>query len=687
MKNVYGWSGQILRIDLTDNVVSHIPTTKYVPKFIGGRGIAAKILWDEVSPEVTAFDPESRLVFMTGPCTGTSSPTSGRMIVAGKAPQTCPVESYARSSIGGYWGPELKFAGYDGVILQGKAETPVYIWIDDNHVEIKKAQNLWGLGAVEVQTKLQEIHGDAVRTMAIGPVGEICSRIAIILTDGGSAAGQGGFGGVMGSKNLKAIVVKGTGSVPVARATELAHGRRHLWKLYYGTREMRENKGKKHDVNRGFDIMQFGPIEKSKLYQEIAAGHIKVTKPQMCYACPVARTGYYIEFLDGTHPPVTAQCEEFTGYINPELDYDGDDKPWGRVAVEWSFLQQNLGINAWETGQVGNAPTRFPDGGGGILWFKDCIQEGLLTDENTGLPVSTFGSRDFVQMQAQMMVEKRGLGKLWVEGVGRMACYIQEHPKEFNLSQKAGNRVYELYQKHYPRAGRFGGYGCHHFFCACGVGLGGLVNPLTIILSITDMCDYADRHVKLTRTPGVQRYSPEAYNVADPIVKRWGLDGTVTDLTIWEQKGKAAIVEQHFGVEKDCITFCDFVFPLIYSNYSTDSHGDPDAGAKLWSAVTGLDRTEEELMMAYERIWNLERAIACRDGRRREDDWANEWYFTYKDIHGRYLIANDLIKAMDEYYHERGWSAKTGIPTQKTLYALGLQDVADELYRLIENSS
>lgn len=682
MKRLCGWVGKILRVDLTSNRIAEVPTTNYVPKFVGGRGVAAKIVWDEVPPQVKAFDPENRLVLMTGPLTGTASPTSGRMTVAGKAAQTCPVESYARSGIGGYWGPELKQAGYDGVIVQGKAEEPVYVWISDGHVEIKKATDLWGLGAVNVQAELRRRHGEKIRSMAIGPAGEVCSRIAVIMTGEGSGAGQGGFGGVMGSKNLKAIAVRGTGSIPVARPEELTAISEHIWELYLGPAWRLVGPGKPKDIQyAGGAAAGWGAFENTRLYPEVAAGRVEVSKPEMCYKCPVARIGFHVEFNDGSLPPGTAQCVEHGGYINPEREYYEGNQLWGRVAVEWSHLQQNMGINAWDSGQVGNAPDRFPDGGGGLLWFRECIKEGLFTDENTGLPVTKFGSREFALKQAEMIVGKKGIGKLWAEGVGRMAIYIRDHPEEFNLSKEQGNRVYELYRKHYPRAGRFGGYACHHFFCSCGVGAGGLVNPITIILSITDMSDYSDRHRKLGMTPGVKLYSPDAYKIADPIVRRWGLDGSVTDVTVWEGKGKAAAVEQLFAVEKDCMAFCDFVFPLIYSSHTPDKRGDADAGAKLWSAVTGIDKTQEELMVAYERIWNLERAMACRDGRRREDDWVNNWYFTYKDIWGRYLKAEDLMKAMNEYYTARGWNLETGVPTTGKLEALDLKDVADELER------
>jgi aldehyde:ferredoxin oxidoreductase len=142
MKPSGGWVGKILRVDLTTRKISEVSTLEYVPKFLGGRGLGAKICWDEVPPEVGAFDPENRIIFATGPMQGTLAPTSGRFMVLGKAAQTAPTESFCRSGVGGHWAPELKWAGYDALIVQGKSEKPVYLWITDHKAEILDASRL-----------------------------------------------------------------------------------------------------------------------------------------------------------------------------------------------------------------------------------------------------------------------------------------------------------------------------------------------------------------------------------------------------------------------------------------------------------------------------------------------------------------------------------------------------------------
>ncbi|MFP3896990.1 MAG: aldehyde ferredoxin oxidoreductase N-terminal domain-containing protein, partial [Anaerolineales bacterium] len=205
---LYGWTGKILRVDLSEGEVSTIDTKEYVPEFVGGLGMAARIAWEELGPEVGPFDPENMLFVMVGPLTGTLASGGGRVVVAGIAPQQHP-PAFSRSGMGGHWGAELKYAGYDGIVVEGRANEPVYLWIEDDEVEIREAGELWGLGTFATTSRLRGIHGNKTRLISCGQAGENLSRIACIQTETGNAAGQGGYGGVMGSKNLKAIAVRG----------------------------------------------------------------------------------------------------------------------------------------------------------------------------------------------------------------------------------------------------------------------------------------------------------------------------------------------------------------------------------------------------------------------------------------------------------------------------------------------
>ncbi|MBC8476952.1 MAG: hypothetical protein H8D49_01275, partial [Dehalococcoidia bacterium] len=219
MTKSYGWTGSILWVDLTNNRITRVPTSDFEPeKFIGGVGLNTRIFWELGSPKVDAFHPDSPLLISVGPLTGASGPFN-RAEVCGIAPQCYPQELFSYSGFGGKFPSELKYAGYDGIVVLGKADRPVYLSIHDTDVEIKDAKNVWGVDTFETQKTLRERHPGA-SVLTIGPAGENLSRIAIILNETASASGQGGYGAVMGSKNLKAIVVRGTGTLKIAKPDE-----------------------------------------------------------------------------------------------------------------------------------------------------------------------------------------------------------------------------------------------------------------------------------------------------------------------------------------------------------------------------------------------------------------------------------------------------------------------------------
>ncbi len=214
-----GYNGTILRVNLSERTIKkEALDLETAQKFIGGRGLGTKIMMDEVDPGVDSFSPENKLIFVTGPLTGTSTPTGGRYMVVTKSPLTGNVSC---SNSGGYWGAELKFAGYDAIIFEGRASEPVYLNINDDSVEIKDASDLWGKVVSETTHLLEEEYGDKAKVATIGPAGENLSRIAAVMNDLGRAAGRSGVGAVMGSKNLKAIVVKGSNKVNIADPDKL----------------------------------------------------------------------------------------------------------------------------------------------------------------------------------------------------------------------------------------------------------------------------------------------------------------------------------------------------------------------------------------------------------------------------------------------------------------------------------
>ncbi|WP_155475516.1 aldehyde ferredoxin oxidoreductase family protein [Heliobacterium mobile] len=212
---MFGWKGTLLRVNLTEKTIQKEPLNmKDAELYLGARGLGTKYVIDEVDPKVEPFSPENKVIFMTGPLTGTFAACSGRYVVVTKAPLTGTIGA---SNSGGHFGPELKFAGYDGIIFEGKADGPVYLYINDDQVEIRSAAHLWGKDVHETTDLLVTETEEDARVACIGPAGERLVKFATIMNDKHRAAGRSGLGAVMGSKNLKAVVVRGTGAVAVAQ--------------------------------------------------------------------------------------------------------------------------------------------------------------------------------------------------------------------------------------------------------------------------------------------------------------------------------------------------------------------------------------------------------------------------------------------------------------------------------------
>ncbi len=211
-----GWAGRILRVDLTAASVGSTATAPYLPDYVGGKGIATRIAWDELEPGTGPYSPENLLMFMTGPFSGTLAPTSGKGTVCSVSPRTLPDPWFTYSGMGGNWTPELKYAGFDGIVVRGAADEPLYLWIEDGRAELRPAADLWGKDVFAVQELLKVRHGEAAQVICIGPAGENRVVSATIHHRQKNCAGMAGFGAVMGAKNLKAIVIRGTGAVPIA---------------------------------------------------------------------------------------------------------------------------------------------------------------------------------------------------------------------------------------------------------------------------------------------------------------------------------------------------------------------------------------------------------------------------------------------------------------------------------------
>jgi aldehyde:ferredoxin oxidoreductase len=626
--------GKILHVDLSNSRITHLATQPYAEKYLGGRGIASRFYWETVAPEVKAFDPENRLIFMTGALVAVGAQAANRMSVVGKSPMTFP-EGYCYGNIGGFFPAELKKAGFDGVVITGQAPKPVYLYLNNDEVELRDASSLWGQGAYRVGEMLQEAHGQKARFLTTGVAGEKRVRTAIIFGSHQSTS-TAGFGAVMASKNLKALVVRGTGKPSVANRDRLRELNRYTLKI---SKRMR---------------LAIPPIVLGT-----AHGHVlEVLDRDNCYQCALEcqRNLYrYGKQLEGRR-----RCQSMEYYL--PWKYSREDEPVGTF-FDAPTMANDYSIGTFELQSM-------------IDWLYDCYQSGSLTEPETGLPLSKIGTREFLEKLLHSIAYREGFGDILAEGLVRAREKISEKARAtfayyiapIGQLDLVPSRAVVAHALLYPMEPRVSQPLVHETAFLNGAWSLNQMNP--------DL-------------------SPITTKVYHNIAKAfWGSD-EAGDLSSYEGKALAAKKIQNRMYLKDSLGLCDFGWPITYS-FSTPNHvGDPGLEAKIFSAATGL--AGEEIDRYAERISILQRAILLREGRKfPEADFPPAFNFTEPlktnphgrpvkvpgpgeevvDATGKILDRAKFTSMLQEYYRLRGWDEETGLPRAETLAALGLDDLA-----------
>ena len=380
--SIYGWCGKILKIDLSESRISELQTLDYAGRFLGGRGIATRIYWEEVGPHVRAFDPENHLILMTGPLGSTGAQGASRFEVVGKSPMLMP-EGFCYGNLGGFFGPFLKKAGYDGVVITGRSAKPVYLWIHDGKAQILDGSLLWGKGVYEVRDILKKLHGKNVRFVTTGVAGENMCRNANLMTDNEGSA-TGGFGAVMGSKKLKAVAVFGTGSPLIAKPEEL----KELNKLTL-------------HLNKRDPLQAPFPEEQ-----------VRRTGQSSCYQCGLS-CKYRNSFRTASGKNVVRKCQSMFVYFPWVLGRPGESM---ETAVEATGICNDLSICTMEMSNI-------------IQWLDACYKSGYLTDKETGLDISKLGTREFFENLANMIARREGFGDILAEGLLRAGEKLGERAR------------------------------------------------------------------------------------------------------------------------------------------------------------------------------------------------------------------------------------------------------------------
>jgi len=605
---------RIINIDLTKNIISIQKLEEYLFRnYLGGSGLAAKLLYDELHIELPPLHSDSPLLFVSGLLTGTPVPTACKLSICAKSPLT---GIWSEATVGGTWGAELKFCGYEGIIIRGKTDKPVYLYITPEEIKIKDAQEIWGQDTFNTSQNLKEKHGSEIKIASIGQSGENLVNISSIVIDAPHyrLAGRGGLGAVMGSKNLKAIIVKGSLKPPVKNPLALKeslkvdrqnirHYTEGLHKLgTAGSVEAREYTG-------DLPIKNFARSRwpgASKITGQVIVDKI-FKKHYACFACPIA-CGKEVKIKI---PPFVVHGPEYETVaafgslcLNDNLD----------SIVEANDLCNRYGIDTISLGVS-------------IAFAMEANQKGLLDQENFKDMNLKWGESQSIIKIIHQVAKNEGSGRLLGQGVRLFSKKVGKNSEEFAIHAK------------------------------------GLELPLHDPRAYTGMAlSYA------TANRGGCHLESLSYAIESGIPLEdlgYGEDNILNPHT---SVGKAELVVQlqNYMNVLNALGLCKF---LLYGRIG------PTKVTEWLNYVTGWNLTPQELLTIGERLHNLKRRYNVRLGINRKDDTLPIRLLTLARNAGMAAgVLPELDQMLEEYYQLRGWNEK-GIPTEKKLKELGLKHI------------
>jgi len=615
------FTGKILRVNLSkEKTSSETIKESFYRRYFGGRGLISYYLLKELEPKIDPLSPENKLIFACGPVTGAPVSGSGRNSVGAKSPLT---GAYGEAEAGGFWGAELKQAGFDAIIFEGKASSPVYLWIHDQKVELRDASRLWGLEIKKSQETIRSELGDnRVKVAQIGPGGEKLVRYASVVNDMNHVAGRCGMGAVMGSKNLKAVAVKGSTRVSVRKPKRL--GKLAKWMAQnvdnvayalhtYGTGDAMDAMEETGNLPiRNFRDGDFAEVD--QISAQAVKEHVRVGMGT-CFACVVA-------------------CKK---EVKVKAPWNVDPEYGGPEYETLASLGSNCGVSdlkavckANELCQRYSIDTIST--GVTISFAMECFEHGLLTKEDTGGMDLSFGNAESMVKMVELIGEKRGLGALLAEGSKRVAEQIGNGAEEFAVHVK-GQEV----PMHDPRLKR-------------GEALGYALSPTG-----------AD-HV---------------HNIHDTFLypklpKRYESLGILEPVPVEDFGPKKVRLFKYVGEWR---TLNNFLVMCLFTPWSVIQK------VEIVRSVTGWNTTAFELMKVVERGNTLTRIFNLREGFTEKDDWLPPRFFKPKTsgaLNKTSVNPEELQKAKILYYDMMGWTEQ-GIPKQSTLEELNIAWAADKI--------
>ena len=636
--SIYAYAGKILRVNLSTGKIRSEQTLKYAKEWLGASGIAIKILYDELHSWVTPFDPANKLIIGAGPLLGTTAPGANKMNISTLGPMT---GGWASSCSDSYLGGQLKRAGYDSVVIEGKAHRPVYLWIEDDVVEIRNACHLWGKTTWETFEAIRETHGNNhLHTLSIGPAGENLVRGACIIQDKSRAFGRGGIGAVMGSKNLKAVVAKGTRSIKVADRERFMASTTKCRKMFkglsktdnfhkYGT--LGNMEGKQAVCGMAYKNFQDTHLPED-MADAINPKHLiekyQVSK-QSYPGCAFGGCSRIMKVTEGPYAGLTTESNQWEVVCTIQ----------GRLAIyEPTFMlmantlcnQYGLDVDA---------------AGGPIGWAMECYERGIIDEKDTDGLKLKWGDAEVVLELIKKIAYREGFGNILAEGCAKAADIIGRDSANYAIHIK-GLDLYE------PCRG------------AMGWSLGATTS---------------------TRGGGHTTGGPVIETVGNlDIEKAREIYGIDNPHKAQEYEGKAKMVTFGEALQRsnNCMGVC---------HYNT-SYFDPNLPnitelAELYSAATGWETSVNDLKHMTMRQLNLEKAFNLRfTNFDRKDDLPTTRDLTEPiktgNLAGWKIDPEKYNDMLDEYYDLHGWDRATSFPKRQTLIDLQLESVADDLEKI-----
>jgi aldehyde:ferredoxin oxidoreductase len=602
--------GSLLRVDLTNGTITpdRIPDA-YIRDYIGASGLGARILWDRLDPQRDPLDPASPLLWISGPLTGTAGPTTGRFTLCGRSPQT---GRWGESNIGGFVGPELRFAGWDAVLVTGRSPQPVYLWIYNDQIELRPASHLWGQADIyETQARIrEEVGAHQARVACIGRAGENLAPYAGILSDHGRAAARTGMGALMGSKNLKALAVRGTNRLEFAAPDEykrlrLASNKELLQQNMTAVFKATGTAGAAEYLQILGDMPQkywtaatfegAGKISGAEMAETI------LTAATACQGCVIA-CGREVEVKEGTYATGgKAKGPEYETICAFGAQLLVDDLP---AITALGERCDRLGLDTISAGSaIGLAYLLF--------------DRGIITEADTGGLALRWGDPTPAFTLLEQIAAREGFGALLAQGARAVAAHYGDE------------------------------------------GLAVQVNGLDIAMH--DPRAFSGQALAYLTSPrGACHNQSDFFNVE--------MGGALDEIGIpmterFTDAGKAGYVARHQHWRTVCNSLVVCFFAVV----------PPQTILDLTNAALGYDWSMDELLKAGERAWNLKRLINLRFGLTPADEKLPKLLLEPLPDGGQEGHVPDVALLLDEYYAASGWDRASGWPKAEKIAELGLE--------------